>query len=126
MPEGKLTIWEDIAFSNELIDNENVYDFDMAKLSINTSEIGLAGIEVYDILRDDYGIQVEFGDLGNILAVVSAGDRAMEIERLISALYEIKDFMQRIRRICSVTIILSLILYAPHKKHSTAIRKQCP
>ena len=78
------------AFSNELIDNENVYDFDMAKLSINTSEIGLAGIEVYDILRDDYGIQVEFGDLGNILAVVSAGDRAMEIERLISALYEIK------------------------------------
>ena len=41
-------------------------------------------------MRDDYGIQVECGDLGNILAIVSAGDRAMEIERLISALYEIK------------------------------------
>ena len=78
------------AFSKELIDYDSVYDFDITKLSINTREIGLAGVEVYDILRDDYGIQVEFGDLGNILAFVSAGDRAMEIERLISALYEIK------------------------------------
>jgi len=78
------------AFSKELIDYDSVYDFDITKLSINTREIGLAGVEVYDILRDDYGIQVEFGDLGNILAIVSAGDRAMEIERLISALYEIK------------------------------------
>lgn len=78
------------AFSRELINSDNIYDFDTTKLSINTREIGLAGIEVYDILRDEYGIQVEFGDLCNILAIVSAGDRAMEIERLISALYEIK------------------------------------
>lgn len=83
------------AFSKELVDYDCVYDFDLTKLSINTREIGLAGIEVYDILRDDYGIQVEFGDLGNILAIVSAGDRAMEIERLISALYEIKRLYAR-------------------------------
>ncbi len=78
------------AFSTEIIDNDAIYDFDITKLSINTRDIGLAGIEVYDILREEYGIQVEFGDLGNILAIVSAGDRAMEIERLVSALYEIK------------------------------------
>ncbi len=78
------------AFSNELIDGEAVFDFDPTKLSVNTIEIGLAGIEVYDILRDDYNIQIEFGDIGNILAIISAGDRALEIERLISALSEIK------------------------------------
>ena len=55
-----------------------------------TKDIGLAGIEVYDILRDDYEIQIEFGDLGNILAIISAGDRGLEIERLISSLAEIK------------------------------------
>ena len=33
------------------------------KLSIHTLEIGLAGIEVYDILRDEYDIQIEFGDI---------------------------------------------------------------
>jgi lysine decarboxylase len=78
------------AYSSELIDHDAIFDFDKTKLSVNTTDIGLAGVEVYDILRDDYGIQIEFGDLGNILAIVSAGDRAMEIERLISALYEIK------------------------------------
>ena len=71
------------AYGKELIDGDAVYDFDMTKLSVYTKDIGLAGIEVYDILRDDYNIQIEFGDLGNILAIISAGDRGLEIERLI-------------------------------------------
>jgi lysine decarboxylase len=78
------------AFSTELIDGDTVYDFDRTKLSIHTGDIGLAGVEVYDYLRDEYDIQIEFGDIGNILAVISAGDRAFEVERLISALSEIK------------------------------------
>ena len=78
------------AFGEELCDGKAFYDFDKTKLSVHTRDIGLAGIEVYDILRDEYNIQIEFGDIGNILAIVSAGDRALEIERLISSLSEIK------------------------------------
>lgn len=78
------------AFSKELINGDSVYDFDETKLSIHTRDIGLAGIEVYDILRDDYGIQIEFGDIGNILAIISVGDRALALERLVSSLSEIK------------------------------------
>ena len=48
------------------------------------------GIEVYDLLRDEYDIQAEFGDIGNLLAYVSVGDRAKDIERLVSALAEIR------------------------------------
>lgn len=83
------------AFGEELIDGDAVYGFDSTKLSIHTRDIGLAGIEVYDLLRDDYGIQIEFGDIGNILAIISAGDRNIEIERLISALSEIKRLHQK-------------------------------
>ena len=83
------------AFGKELCDNDAFYDFDKTKLSVHTLDIGLAGIEVYDILRDDYGIQIEFGDIGNILAIISAGDRALEIERLISSLSEIKRLYSR-------------------------------
>lgn len=83
------------AFGDELIDKDMVYDFDRTKLSIHTRDIGLAGIEVYDLLRDDYGIQIEFGDIGNILAIISGGDRNLEIERLISALSEIKRLHER-------------------------------
>ena len=57
--------------------------------------IGLAGIEVYDLLRDEYDIQIEFGDLGNILAYLSIGDRSREIERLVSALSEIRAALRR-------------------------------
>ena len=83
------------AFGEELIDGDMVYGFDSTKLSIHTRDIGLAGIEVYDLLRDDYGIQIEFGDIGNILAIISAGDRNIEIERLIAALSEIKRLHQK-------------------------------
>ncbi len=78
------------AFGKELIDKNSIFDFDPTKLSIHTRDIGLAGIEVYDILRDDYDIQIEFGDIGNILAYLSIGDRPQELERLVSALAEIR------------------------------------
>ena len=78
------------AFSRELINGGSVYDFDETKLSVNTLDVGLAGIEVYDLLRDEYDIQIEFGDLGNILAYLSIGDRPREIERLVSALSEVR------------------------------------
>ena len=78
------------AYGRELIDGDAVYDFDTTKLSIFTCATGLAGIEVYDILRDDYDIQTEFGDIANLLAYVSVGDRPKDIERLVAALAEIR------------------------------------
>ena len=78
------------AYSRELINGDSIYDFDVTKLSVNTLDIGLAGIEVYDLLRDEYDIQIEFGDLGNILAYLSIGDRQREVERLVSAMAEIR------------------------------------
>lgn len=83
------------AFSKELINGNSVFDFDRTKLSVHTLEIGLAGIEVYDILRDEYDIQIEFGDIGNILAYLSIGDRRQEVERLVSALAEVKRCYQK-------------------------------
>ncbi len=78
------------AYGEECCNGNSFYAFDRTKLSIHTRNTGLAGIEVYDLLRDEYGIQTEFGDIGNILAIITAGDRELEIERLISALSEIK------------------------------------
>ena len=78
------------AFGRELINGDSIFDFDPTKLSVHTRDMGLAGIEVYDLLRDEYDIQIEFGDIGNILAYLSIGDRPQELERLVSALAEIR------------------------------------
>ncbi len=83
------------AFGRELINENSIYDFDPTKLSVHTRDIGLAGIEVYDILRDEYDIQIEFGDIGNVLAYLSIGDRLQEVERLVSALAEIRRRYQK-------------------------------
>ncbi len=78
------------AYGRDMIDGDAVYDFDVTKLSVYTRGIGLTGIEVYDLLRDEYDIQIEFGDINNILAYISIGDRMQDIERLVGALEDIK------------------------------------
>ena len=83
------------AYSKELIDGVSVCDFDVTKLSVYTQGIGLTGIEVYDLLRDEYDIQIEFGYIGNILAYISIGDRIQDIERLVGALADIKRLYSR-------------------------------
>lgn len=83
------------AYGKELINGTSVYAFDVTKLAVYTRDIGLAGIEVYDILRDEYDIQIEFGDIGNILAYISIGDRIQDIERLVGAMYDIKRLFSR-------------------------------
>ncbi|MGT2895222.1 aminotransferase class I/II-fold pyridoxal phosphate-dependent enzyme [Streptococcus entericus] len=83
------------AYGKELIDGVTVHDFDVTKLSVYTQGIGLTGIEVYDLLRDEYDIQIEFGDIGNILAYISIGDRLQDIERLVGALADIKRLYAR-------------------------------
>ena len=78
------------AYTSELINGDSIFDFDRTKLTVNTLGIGLAGIEVYDLLRDEYDIQMELGDIANVLAYLSIGDRERDMERLIGAMVEIK------------------------------------
>lgn len=79
-----------LAIDETYANGDSFYAFDKTKLSIHTRQVGLSGLEVYDLLRDDYNIQIEFGDLSNVLAILSVGDRAAAIERLIAALRDIR------------------------------------
>lgn len=81
------------AYGKELI-GDSVFDYDVTKLCIYTKSMGLTGIEVYDLLRDEYDIQAEFGDIGNMMAYLSIGDRIRDIERLVGALEDIKRLYQ--------------------------------
>lgn len=102
------------AYSKELINGDSIYDFDITKLSVNTLSVGLAGIEVYDLLRDEYDIQTEFGDLGNVLAYVSVGDRPRDIERLVSALAEIRRLYKKDRNsLMTAEYINPKVIYSP-------------
>lgn len=77
------------AYGRELAGSPGIYDFDETKLGVLTTGAGLSGSEVYDLMRDEYDIQLELGDPTGILAYVSVGDRVQEIERLVGALSEV-------------------------------------
>ncbi|KOA18143.1 arginine decarboxylase [Clostridium homopropionicum DSM 5847] len=74
------------AFGKELIGEPGVFNFDETKLGINVSGLGITGFKAYDILRDEYNIQVELGDVFNILAIVSVGDDKNSLRILVEAL----------------------------------------
>ena len=102
------------AYSRELVNGDSIYDFDVTKLIVNTLPIGLAGIEVYDLLRDEYDIQTQFGDIGNCLAYVSVGDRPRDIERLVSALAEIRRLYKKDRTgLMTAEYINPRVIYSP-------------
>ena len=104
------------AYGKDLINGTSVCDYDVTKLSVYTRDIGLTGIEVYDLLRDEYDIQIEFGDIGNILAYISIGDRIQDIERLVGALEDIKRLYSReTRKIHNAECISPTVIATPRQ-----------
>lgn len=76
-------------FSEELLKSSGVYFIDNTKLCINVKELNLTGHQVYDLLYQKYGVQLELGDLYNVLALVSIGTTKHDIDKLINALTKI-------------------------------------
>jgi arginine/lysine/ornithine decarboxylase len=64
----------------------NIFDMDPTKLVIK-SPIG--GIMLEEILRKEYGFQVEMSDINNVVALTSIGNDGKSIEGLYNALFEI-------------------------------------
>lgn len=114
------------AYSRELIDGYHVFDFDVTKLSVHTANLGLSGVEVYDLLRDEYDIQIEFGDTANILAYVSVGDRPRDLERLVGALSEIRRRFRRDPSHLSNFQMITPIVYINPQDAFYALKESVP
>ncbi|MBI5166585.1 MAG: aminotransferase class I/II-fold pyridoxal phosphate-dependent enzyme [candidate division NC10 bacterium] len=69
-----------------LVERAGPYRLDVTKLTISTKALGLSGFQVSAILNAEFGVQVEMADLGNLLVIVSIGDRKDDLDRLVSAL----------------------------------------
>lgn len=76
-------------FCDEILKSSGVSYIDNTKLCINVKGLNLTGHKVYDLLYQDYGVQVELGDLYNILALVSIATTKHDIDKLINALIKI-------------------------------------
>ncbi|PMU54531.1 arginine decarboxylase, partial [Pseudomonas sp. GP01-A3] len=51
----------------------------------------MSGFKVYDMLADEYKIQIELAEPNVILAIISLGDNEETIQKLLDALRDISD-----------------------------------
>lgn len=63
---------------------------DWSKLTIRVNDLGLTGFDVMTILKEKYDIQMELAEGYVVMAVISLGDNAQTIGRLVAALRDIK------------------------------------
>ena len=113
-------------FSKENLNYSSVSDFDPIKISVNTSGTGLAGIEVYNILREEFNIQLEFGDVSNFLAIPTVEDEEDYGKKLVEALKIIsKKYSKKTKKGYTYEYIQPIIkipprdaFYYPHEKVS--------
>lgn len=73
------------------------FDHDPTKLCINVKELGITGIDVEKMLRDEFNIEVEMSDLYNVLCIVSLGDVEEDLEMLVKALRTLSERFYRSR-----------------------------
>ncbi|MFT9816546.1 aminotransferase class I/II-fold pyridoxal phosphate-dependent enzyme [Lysinibacillus sp. NPDC056185] len=64
--------------------------YDWTKLVIRVNDIGLTGFQVYTILKQQYGIQLELAEGYVIMAVISHADTNETIGKLVHALKDIE------------------------------------
>lgn len=68
-----------------------VYDYDDTKLVIELDSINLTGFELYNMLKDEYHIQMELAEAYTILGIIAIGSKKAHIDNLINALKDISS-----------------------------------
>lgn len=70
-------------------EDTQIYDFDRSKILLSTVHSSFNGRQLYDILREEFHLEMEMEAEKYVLALTSAGDREEGFERLCSAVEEI-------------------------------------
>ena len=81
---------------NEILkEEEKEYYYDFGKIVIITSNCKITGKELSDILRTDYKIELEMSSINYALAMTSICDTKENFERLLQALIEIDEKLEK-------------------------------
>lgn len=78
-------------FDRSYCDRPGRFDFDLTKLVINVSEVGLSGFDIFRLIRQESNVQLELGEVSEVLAVIGIGTTRRDIDRLVAALKRISD-----------------------------------
>ncbi|WP_213512604.1 aminotransferase class I/II-fold pyridoxal phosphate-dependent enzyme [Paenibacillus montaniterrae] len=78
-------------FGEEILGDEATYDYDPTKLTIHVRHLGITGYDTENWLREHFNLEIEMSDMYNILCLVTSGDNAESIQKLIIALKTLSE-----------------------------------
>ena len=78
----------------EILEPENVFDYDISKLLISTRKSNISGEELYKKLLKKYHIQAEMVSAKYVLFMTSIADREEDYRKLLDALLEIDEALE--------------------------------
>ena len=78
-------------YGKEYFQKNGEYDYDETKLLISIDGIDISGFDLFNIIHDDYGIQLELGERYVGLGILALGTKKEHIDRLINALKDISS-----------------------------------
>lgn len=78
-------------FGEEILGDEATYDYDPTKVTIHIRHLGLTGYDTENWLREHFNLEIEMSDMYNILCLVTPGDTAESIQKLIIALKTLSE-----------------------------------
>lgn len=64
---------------------------DKSKIVISTANTNISGVELADILRNEYRFEVEMASINYVILITTIGDEQAELEKLSNALIEIDN-----------------------------------
>ena len=73
-------------FGREYFQSKGCFDYDETKLLISIDGLSISGFDLFNIIHDDYGIQLELGERYVGLGIVALGTKKEHIDRLLDAL----------------------------------------
>ena len=74
---------------------EQVGRFDITKLTVDVTQLGVSGYHISQRLNNEFNIQVEMADAFHILVIVSLGDSRDDLTRLVEGLNRIAAGISR-------------------------------
>jgi lysine decarboxylase len=78
----------------DIVGRSAIHDYEPIRLVISARRLGVEGYELYKILREDYRIEMEFGDYYYGICVLGLGTVRADLERLIGALADLSKKRQ--------------------------------
>ncbi len=72
-------------FGTDFNDSCGIYDIDKTKILINFSKVNFTGFEIADILKNEYGIEVDVANDKNIVCTVTPYNRISDVKKLEKA-----------------------------------------